>query len=371
MPIVSLLTAELHPCFALYGSKDTSLFDHWNEVSVVEFFTNYSYQVMSLGAGLIGIGAALMGCFLYLRKQSLLSDVVGHSALLGVMLAFIIATTVLNVDGRSMLVLTIGAIISATISVLLNEYINRTTKLSSDITMTVSLSLFYGLGIIALHYIVHSSLPNRGGIKSYMFGNAANITMGDIKVILVLILLVITVCTLGWKEIKVFIFDPILAHTLGFSKLILSPILLVCATISIVIGVKAVGLILMVAMAIMPAASARQWTNRLSSMVFLAVLMGGSCAVLGCLCSVKLGKVPTGPVIVLILFAVFLFSLLFAPQRSIIRRSLKRKQLQTQLRISAQTFTPDAVSACSPAYLRQTPSASTCATGNQSEAGKS
>lgn len=300
-------------------------------IGIIDFLTNYTFRNMLFGTTMIGAASGALGCFLYLRKQSLTSDVIGHSAIAGVMIAFILATAVLAIDGRSMFVLTIGSIIAATTAVLMSNWITRDSRIGIDAAMAICLSLFYGGGIVLMRIITHSTLQGRGGIDKYMFGNASTLVQADIFTIAFFGGLSILIMMLFWKEFKVFSFDPILAETLGFSRRILNPLLLGTATVAIVIGVKAVGLILMIAFAIMPAASARQWTKRLSTMVLTATIIGAGSAAAGSYLAVNMGKVPTGPVVVLVLFSVFIFSILAAPERSVLRRSLIRRAKAREL----------------------------------------
>lgn len=301
-------------------------------VTPLDFLANFTFRTMAIGTTLIGATSGALGTFLYLRKQSLISDVIGHSAIFGVMVAFVVATTVFGINGRSMVVLTIGAVIFSTLSALLANWIASVSQLRIDAAMVISLSIFYGAGMVMLQRIVHSSLPNRGGIDKYMFGNAATLGTGDILAIAMFSSLAIGVMLLLWKEFKVFAFDPVLAQSIGFSPRILGPVLAIATTIAVVIGVKAVGLVLMIAFAIMPAAAARQWVHHLWSMVTLSAAIGGGAGLVGSYLAVNFGKVPTGPVVVLILFGAFTFSLLFAPERSVIRRYIVRRAKMRELR---------------------------------------
>lgn len=301
------------------------------DISPLEFLTTYGYRITLIGTVIIGSCSGAMGCFLYLRKQSLLSDVVGHSAIFGVMTAFVVAQAILDIDGRSMAVLTVGALISSIMSVFLSDLIGRYTKLGQDAAMSICLALFYGLGITALYMITHSTIRNRGGIKDYMFGSTSSLTWNDIVTMFWLAVVVLGLILLLWKELKLFIFDPVQAEGMGFSSRILSPMLLALATISIVIGVKAVGLILMVAFAIMPAAAARQWCKTLPKMVLLAGCFGAFAAMSGVYLAINLGNVPSGPMTVVVLFAVFVFSLIAPPERSVLRRKINRRRIQNTL----------------------------------------
>ncbi|MCD4557542.1 metal ABC transporter permease [Schaalia sp. lx-100] len=300
-------------------------------IDPLTFFASYTFRTMLIGTALVGVASSMLGAFLYLTKQSLISDVMGHSATSGVTLAFIVAAGLFAVDGRSMLVLTLGSIITSTLAVLLANAISVHSRIGIDAAMVICLALFYGGGMVLLRVITHSTLPNRGGIDKYMFGNAATLTHEDLITAACFAAFALIVMCVGWKELKIFAFDPIHAQTLGFSPKLIRFILLGAASVAVIIGIKAVGLILVVAFAITPAAAARQWTHRLSTMVLLSGIFGGSAGVIGSYISVNFGKVPTGPVIVLVLAIILLVSLFAAPQRSVIRRHSERMRQRRAL----------------------------------------
>ncbi|WP_302786514.1 metal ABC transporter permease [Actinotignum sanguinis] len=299
-------------------------------ISPLELWGTYIFRTMLIGTTLIGVFSGVAGCLLYLRRQSLVSDVIGHSSILGVVAAFTVAT-LLGGDGRSMVVLVLGAGAAAMCAVVLTNIIVAHSKVKPDAAMAICLSLFYGGGMVCLRLLTHSHLPNRGGIDSYMFGNAANVRAGDLVTIAVFGVLTVAVILAFFKEIKLVTFDPVTAQLQGFSPRVLTPLMLVLVTIAIVIGIKGVGLILMVAFAIMPAAAARQWTHRMSSMMVLAGVFGGLAGAAGAYLSVCLGKVPTGPVVVIHLFVIFAASLLAAPRRSIVVVALRQRRLRGDL----------------------------------------
>ncbi|MBO3725072.1 metal ABC transporter permease [Actinomyces bowdenii] len=300
-------------------------------VDPVAFLSSYTYRTMLLGTSMVGLTAGALGSYLYLHKQSLVSDVIGHSAIAGVTTAFITATALLGIGGRSVLVLTIGALIAATAAVLVANWIARASRVGIDAAMAICLALFYGSGVVMLNAISHSSLPERGGIADYVFGSASTLTRADLTAISGFAATALAVTALLWKEFKLLTFDPVLCRTMGLSNRALSPLLLGTVTVAIVIGIKAVGLILMVAFAIMPAAAARQWTRHLWSMIALAGLIGALSAAMGSYLAVSLGSIPTGPIIVLVLAAVLAVSLLAAPRRSLLRRRQAQRALRRRL----------------------------------------
>lgn len=290
------------------------------EIPLSEFLVNYTFRTMLIGSMMIGAFSGVLGAFLYLRRQSLISDVIGHSAIAGVTSSFVIATVVFGVNGRSMLTLTIGAVIASTLAVLLANWIASDSRISIDAAMAICLALFFGGGMIVMRFIIRSNLPKRGGITDYIFGNAATLVNDDLIMIGAFGCAAVAVTLLLWKEFKLFTFDPVQAEIMGFSSSLVSPIMLITITVAIVIGVKAVGLILMIAFAIMPAVAARQWTSHLYSMVAVSGAIGAGCAAIGCYISVNLGRVPTGPVIVVILAVAVIASFLVAPRGLLMQR---------------------------------------------------
>ena len=315
----------------------TSLLTTIALVDPLEFFASYTFRTMLLGTTLVGFTAGMLGAFLYLTKQSMVSDVIGHSAISGVAVAFIVVSTLAG-DGRSMLVLTLGSIVASTLAVLVANALAQRTRLGMDSAMAICLALFYGSGMVLLRVITHSSLPNRGGIDKYMFGNAATLTSQDLVTTLCFALFSVAIMAALWKEFKLFTFDPTACAAMGFSPRLLRPLLLGTATVAVVIGIKAVGLVLMVAFAITPAAAARQWTKHLSTMVMLSGAIGGVAGAVGSYLAVSIGRVPTGPVIVIVLTLVFVVSLLCAPGRSLIQRrralAFQRRALLSSLQES-------------------------------------
>ncbi|SEA08209.1 manganese/zinc/iron transport system permease protein [Bowdeniella nasicola] len=290
-------------------------------LSLADFLATHTFRQMVLGCTLIGALAGAMGCFIYLRQRTLMSDVIGHAATTGVMLAFLIGAAVLGVDGRSLWLLVIGSVLIGTLAAVLADRIAASTRVGIDAAMAVMLALFFGTGLILLRVIERSSLRGRGGLKDYFFGNASLLTTSDVRTIAVLAVLISVGLALGYRALAVHVIDPVAGSVAGVSARLVSPLLLVGVAIAVVVGVRAVGLILMVALAAIPPAAARQFTRHLHTMVALAAAIGAGGALIGSYLSVAFGKVPTGPVIVLVLTAALALSLLFAPGRSVLRRA--------------------------------------------------
>lgn len=296
------------------------------------FFADHTFRMVFLGTTVIGLVAGALGSFAYLRKQSLISDVISHAALPGTLGAFLIAVAVLQVDGRSMAVLMIGAVVAGNLAVVLAQYVTRATKLSIDAAMAITLSLFFGVGMLLMRIISNGAFPGKGGIQDYLFGNASVITRADLVASISVGAFALVLMMVFWKEFALRTFDPDHSTLLGFHARVIDALMFSTVVISIIIGVKAVGLVLMVAFVVTPPAAARQWTRTLPAMVVLSGLIGGLGSGLGAYLSIAVGNVPTGPLIVLTLFALLVLSLLLAPGRSLITRAWGRAHHRRLLR---------------------------------------
>ena len=301
-------------------------------MSPLEFLAGHTYRTVLFGTMPIGLVAGALGTFAYLRKQSLISDVVAHAALPGTLLAFLAAVLVLGADGRNMIGLVLGAVIVGTLAVWLANGITRVSKIRIDTAMAVSLALFFGAGLLLMRVILDGDFPGKGGIQDYLFGNASVITRADVITSSVVGALALAVMIVFWKEFALRTFDPDHSTVLGFCARVIDTLMFATIVVATVIGVKAVGLVLMVAFVVTPPAAARQWTRTLPAMVVLAGLFGALGSGLGAYLSVILGGIPTGPLIVLTLFAIFLVSLVLSPRRSIIARAVARTRARTALK---------------------------------------
>ncbi|MDO4717994.1 MAG: metal ABC transporter permease [Propionibacteriaceae bacterium] len=291
---------------------------------------DHTYRSMLLGTVIIGFTAGALGTFAYLRKQSLLADVVSHSAIGGTMLAFMVASW-LGFDGRASWVLIIGASVISLVALALIEWLPQVSVTKVDAAMAIMLALFFGGGMVLHRVILGSNFANKGGLVDYLFGSASHLTFADIASAAVVAVITFTVAVACFKELTLGCFDAEYATTLGYSPKVLSVVLNTVVVLSVVIGVKAVGLVLMIALAVAPPIAARQWTRRVGPMVVLSGVFGALGAALGAWISVSIGRVPTGPVIVLVLTAIAAISLLFAPRRSLLLVALSRRRQRLAL----------------------------------------
>lgn len=289
------------------------------------FELSYSARSVLIGASLLGVVGGVMGCFAFLRRQSLLGDALAHAALPGVCLAFLLT------QSKNTLVLFSGALGTGLLGALFILGIVRLSRIKEDAAIGMVLSVFFGVGIVLLTYIQKQPYGNQSGLDKFLFGQAATLLPGDLWVMAGLGSFVLLVVALTFKELKLLCFDSDYGRSLGLPIRRLEILLTLLLVVVVVVGLQTVGVILIVATLVMPAAAARQWTERLSLMLLLAALLGGSAGATGALLSATLPKLPTGPVIVLISSAILLASLLFAPRRGILWGAWAHRRLVARI----------------------------------------
>lgn len=300
-------------------------------MSIADFFGDHTYRTVFFGTTVIGIIAGALGSFAYLRRQSLIGDVVAHSALSGALGAFLIAVAVFGANGRSMILLIIGAVLTGTAAVAVHRFISSVTKIQPDTSMAIVLTGFFGGGLLLLRVISNGVYAGKGGIADYLFGNASVMTLEDVVTSAIVGFAALAVVAILWKEFVLRTFDAETSQVMGFSGQVIDAWMFALIVVAIVIGVKAVGVVLMIAFIVMPPAAARQWVNSMPAMVVLSATFGGVSSALGAYLSIAHSGLPTGPVIVLTLFVFFVASLVLAPDRSVVRRLLTRARVRKDL----------------------------------------
>lgn len=281
------------------------------------FVENYTFIIIALGTMALGLVNGVFGVFLVLKKQALIGDALSHAALPGIVLAFMFT------QSKSLIVLLIGASLSAVVAMLVLELIKRFSNIKSDAGLALTLSSFFGFGQVLLLVVQTASDGSAAGLDSFIFGQAATMLKDDVIFIVIAAIIVLFVILLLWKELKLYIFDNEFYQTLGFSYKLLTVVLNILTVIVVTISIKAVGVILMSALLIAPSVASRQASNKLYINVILAGLIGLFSSLIGTMISSNVTNLPTGPVIVVVLCSIVVVSLFFAPKKGIIVKSIK------------------------------------------------
>jgi len=291
------------------------------------FFSFSDPNVVSvvLGAILLTASSAVVGTFTFLKKKALVGDAVAHAVLPGICLAFILS------GNKNPLILLIGAFVTGWISLVLIDFITGKSKIKEDTAIALILSVFFGVGILLLTNIQHMGNAAQTGLESFLFGKAAALVGDDLLIFSIVAIILILTVVLFFKELKLIAFDEDYARALGLPVGGLNLLLTSLTVLAVVTGIQAVGVVLMAAMLITPAAAARYWTNRLWRMTTLAVVFAAISSVAGAYISYLAPQMPTGPWIVTVLSAIAIFSFLVAPRKGILGRLMRQRQNRLQM----------------------------------------
>ncbi len=288
---------------------------------------DYTLMIVAIGAALLGAVSGTLGTYAVLRRQSLLGDAISHAALPGIAIAFLLT------GSKTPLILVLGAAIAGWLGTLFILSIVRLTRIKYDSALGIVLSTFFGFGLVLHTLIQRTGNANQAGLDTFLFGQAATILESDVLTIGILGGIAIVIMLVFWKELKLLVFDEGFAASLGFPIRALDILLTSLLVIAIVLGLQAVGAVLMSAMLVAPAVAARQWTDKLSVMMLLAAGFGALAGVGGTIISSSASRIPTGPTIVLCATVVVGFSIVLAPNRGLLWNSLRYRRNKRNLKM--------------------------------------
>jgi len=295
----------------------------------------YNSGIVVLAAALLGLAAGTIGTFALLRKRAMMADALAHCTLPGIALAFLAATW-LGREGRSLPVLLLGASITGVLGVLAVQAIVRNTRLRDDAAIGSVLSVFFGAGIVLMSVIQNLRSGSQGGLNHFIYGQTAAMQETDAWLMGSAAVGAAAVVAVFFKEFRVVCFDDRFATSIGVRVWWIDLLMMSLVVVATVVGLQAVGLILIVAMLVIPAAAARFWTERLGPMTVLGGVIGGLSGYLGASASALLPRMPAGAVIVLTAGSLFLVSMLAAPSRGVL--AALARQLRMRLRIASDHF---------------------------------
>ena len=278
----------------------------------------YNTVVVMAGVSLLGVAAGAIGSFALLRKRAMMSDVLSHATLPGIGLAFLVAVA-LGANARSLPVLLAGATLAAIAAAAAVHWLSRVGRLPEDAAMGAVLSVFFGLGAVLLSYIQSLRTGAEGGLARFILGQTAAMSEQDAVLIGAVAAFAIAAIILLAKEFRIVCFDPEFGAVQGWPIARIDLMLMALVVLVAVIGLQAVGMILIIALMIIPAAAARLWTDRLWTMVALSAAIGGASAWIGAALSATLPNAPAGGLIVLVAGAIFIASLLAMAWRERVR----------------------------------------------------
>ncbi|WP_028647691.1 metal ABC transporter permease [Nocardiopsis sp. CNT312] len=256
-----------------------------------------------LVAVVAGVACAVLSCWLTLVGWSLMGDAVSHAVLPGVVLSYLFG-----------LPFAVGALVFGSGSVALIGTVNRTSRVKEDAVIGVVFTAMFALGLVLV-----SRVPSQTDLSHILFGNVLGVSDTDILQILVLAAAVLAVAWYKHRDLTLYAFDPVHAHALGISPRLMETLLLGMLSVTVVVALQAVGIILVVAMVIIPGATAYLLTDRFERMLALAAAVAAAAAVAGVYASFHL-NVSTGGSIVLAQASAFALAYLFSPRQGVLWR---------------------------------------------------
>jgi len=297
--------------------------EQWKRVLLVQ---DYNTRVVMTGTGLLGMAAGLVGSFTLLRRRALMGDALSHATLPGVGLAFLLAPY-LGLDEKSLSVLLTGAALSGILGVVAILYIRNLTRLKEDAALAIVLSVFFGAGIAILTIVQQVPSGHAAGLESFIYGKTASMIASDAQLIATAGLLSMIIIALLYKELTLLCFDEGFAGARGYPVFFLDLLLMALVVIVTIIGLQAVGLVLMIALLVIPAAAARFWTHDLKRMMLISSGIGGGGGLAGSAMSAVFPNLPSGAMIVIVCSCLFFLSLLFGRSRGVLVRIARRWDL--------------------------------------------
>jgi ABC-type Mn2+/Zn2+ transport system permease subunit/Mn-dependent DtxR family transcriptional regulator len=291
----------------------------WEQALRFFTFQDPSVRYALIGSMLLGISCGLLGSFIVVRKMALVGDALSHAVLPGVAIGFL-----WNMS-KDPLAIFIGATIAGLLGTVVVHAIKQTTHLKEDTALGLVLAVFFAVGICLLTIIQRLPTGNKSGIDKFLFGQAAAIGLNDLKLMAIVTALSVIAIWVAYKEFLVTSFDNGFAHTVGVPVQVFHYGLMLLVAFAVVIALQAVGVVLVSAMLITPAAAAYLLTDRMHRMLWLASLFGLIAGAAGAFFSFLGPNLPTGPFMVLGATAVFALAFVFGPRHGVFTRWLRQR----------------------------------------------
>jgi manganese/zinc/iron transport system permease protein len=291
---------------------------------------SHNALVVLIGVTTLGVAGGATGTFALLRRRALMGDVLAHATLPGIAGAFLVATA-LGGDGKSLPVLLSGAAVGGLVGVGLTHFLSRCTRLSDDTAMGVVLGSMFGLGVVLLSVVQQLPLANQAGLNSFLLGQAVGMRVGEAVFLGALGLVSVVVMVALYKELRLVCFDQRFARAQGWRTWLIDGALMGLIVTVTVAGLQAVGIVMVVALLVIPPAAARLWSDRLGVVLPVAALVGGASAAVGAWVSATAARVPTGAAVVIVAGGVFVLSLVLSPSKGLVGSIVRRVRLSYRI----------------------------------------
>lgn len=278
-------------------------------------FSEYSNLIfVLLGLSLLAISTSIIGNFIVLKKQALMGDAVSHAVLPGLVLAYIFTQT------KNTLILLIGAFISGWISVFLIDWIISHSKIKYDAALAITLTAFFGAGMVLLTFVQQNEIGNSAGLEHYIFGSATSLIGDDLTTLSILTIIILGFSYFFYKELMTFTFSESYFQSISHAYKFIKSLYLTLFVATIVIGISVFGVVLISALLITPSISASFWTHSLKSRILLSCIFSVLSAIAAAITSLYIDNLPTGPLVIIFLGFFMLGSILLGKHSFLIQK---------------------------------------------------
>ena len=281
----------------------------------------YNTLVVAAGVAAVGFAAGVVGGLCVLRKRALVGDAAAHATLVGVACAFLIT------GRRDLPMLLAGALLAAFAGLGVLVLLRRFTRTRDDAATAIVIGVSFGLGITLVSGIPAWGYPDSAGLEQFLLGHTAAITARDAVLLTGVACGALAVVALVCKEATLVAFDAAFAAAAGWPVALIDYLLVALVALMVVVGLPAVGAVLVTALVVIPPVAARFWTDRVGTMLLLGGVIGLAAAVVGVVVSAVRPGLATGPLVVLAAAFVFVVSFLAAPSRGWIARWMQQRRL--------------------------------------------
>ena len=286
----------------------------------------YGFMVRALAVAVVAaVVCAVLSCWLVLIGWSLMGDAVSHAVLPGVVLAYVVGAP-----------FAIGALIFGLIAVALIGLIRNTSRVKEDAAIGIVFTTLFAFGLVLI-----SVTPSQTDLNHIIFGNLLGVSSSDLLQVAILGALALSILLIKRRDLTLFAFDPIHANAIGLSPKRLGALLLGVLAFMSVLALQAVGVVLVVAMLIVPGATAYLLTDKFSRMLVIAPVVSAVCAIAGIYVSYYLDTA-SGGMVVMTQGIVFALVYLFSPSQGVIAKwTSQRRRTRAEYSAAGRTSLPD------------------------------
>jgi manganese transport system permease protein len=286
-----------------------------NMIDFFEALFQYEFLQKALFTSvMVGVICGIVGCFIILRGMSLMGDAISHAVLPGVAISYMLGISFF-----------FGAVITGVLTAIGIGYVSQNSRIKHDMAIGIMFTSMFAVGIVII-----TLMKSSADLYHILFGNVLAVRMSDMWITVGIGVLVIVLVTLFYKELLVSTFDPTMAQSYGLPNKWIHYALMVVLTMVTVASLQTVGIVLVVAMLITPAATAYLLTNRLSVMIYLAAFFGIIASVLGLYFSF-IYNLASGATIVLVSAFMFAMAFFFSPSQGLVWKALKARKNRAEL----------------------------------------